>query len=133
MSLVRDGACCYASLHFVASQGKSRQLCKSKFLPRLKPSQTSRVRRVPQILIVDWLNIKCFLKLRISKAFVNHDREEQVCSDIPFPLPSSSKFIIVSMVTDHLTDKLGLGPILSVSVKEMVTDTETETIRVNRP
>ena len=42
---------------------------------------------------------------------------------------------MVPMLTDYLTDKIGLEPILSVNVYLMVTVTETEiqTLRVNGP
>ena len=63
-------------------------------------------------------------KVKITKACL------QVCQSL-----SPSKFIIVPMVTDHLTDRLGSEPILSISVNLTVTVTETgtETVRVKGP
>ena len=37
------------------------------------------------------------------------------------------------MVTDRLTDRLGLEPILSVSVNLMATETGVETVHANGP
>ena len=51
-----------------------------------------------------------------------------ICMSVPIKV--SSKFIIVPMVTDHLTDRMGLEPILSINVDLMETDTGTETVRV---
>ena len=47
------------------------------------------------------------------------------------PCPCPSNFIIVSMVTDCLIDRLGSEPTLSVNVN--LTETGTETVRVNGP
>ena len=68
-------------------------------------------------------------KVKITKACL------QVPSLSPCPSLSPSKFIIVPMVPDHLTDRLGSEPILSISVNLTVTVTETgtETVRVNGP
>ena len=52
-----------------------------------------------------------------------------VPSKYPCPSKSPSKFVIVSMVTDHLMDRLSSEHILSISVN--VTMTVTETVRVN--
>ena len=65
----------------------------------------------------------------------------------PCPSPSPSKFTIVSMEIDRLTDRMGSETILTcqidrhyvhnVNLTERVTDTDTETVReivrVNRP
>ena len=46
---------------------------------------------------------------------------------------STSNFIIVLMVMDHLMDTVGLKPILSFNVNLMATLMEVETVRVNGP
>ena len=53
----------------------------------------------------------------------------------PCPSKSKSRFITGPMVTDHLIDRLGSEPILSISVNltTTVTETGTETVRVNGP
>ena len=61
------------------------------------------------------------------------------CLHVPFqcqcPSKSPLKFIIVSIVMNHLTDRLGLEPILSISVNLMVAVMEMgmETVCVNEP
>ena len=50
-------------------------------------------------------------------------------------VPSPCSFIILPMVKDHLMDRLSLEPILSINLYLTVTVTETgtETVRVNGP
>ena len=54
---------------------------------------------------------------------------------VPVSIHPSSKFNIMPMVMYCLTDRLDSEPILPVSVNSMatVTETRTETVRVNRP
>ena len=56
------------------------------------------------------------LKQKVPKKFHHFRAFLHVLSPCPFPSKSLSKFNIVSMVVDCFTDRLGLEPILSVSV-----------------
>ena len=56
-----------------------------------------------------------------------------VPSPCPCSSPSPSKFTIIPIVMDYLSDRLGMGPIQSVNVNITVKETGTETVRANGP